>query len=344
MVPQKMLASRLLSILMTLQTRGRTSARELAAMFEVSERTIHRDIDQLSAAGIPVYAERGRSGGFSLLGGYRTKLTGLSQSEAEALFLAGLPGPARDLGLSEKLTTAKLKLLAALPAELQPERIAQRFHLDPTAWFGAADIIDSLQPIARAVWTGRWLKLQYRNAGQYYGRRLGPLGLVLKAGVWYLVAQSGKAVRTYRVAHMHDVEIVEEAFARPKDFDLAAYWEKASRRYEEGVYRCEANIRIAAPGLARLAPLGSHVAEMAARTAGRPDRHGRVRCTIPIESIESGVRELARLGDDVEVIGPAQLRETFIAMVYGMLKRHRADRSRRPARPLHKPAPLRRAG
>src|SRR5271154_5204620 len=141
-----MLASRLLSILMLLQTRGQVSASELAREFEVSARTIHRDIDQLSAAGIPVYAERGRSGGFALVDGYRTKLTGLTQPEAETLFLAGLPGPVAQLGLSDVLTAARLKLMAALPANLQPgaQRIASRFHLDPVAWFRGQDPLPSL--------------------------------------------------------------------------------------------------------------------------------------------------------------------------------------------------------
>src|SRR5215475_14381741 len=116
-----MLASRLLSILMLLQTRGRMSATQLAREFEVSVRTIHRDIDQLSAAGIPVYAERGRSGGFRLMDGYRTKLTGLTQPEAETLLLAGLPGPAAQLGLADTLSAARLKLLTALPANMQAD-------------------------------------------------------------------------------------------------------------------------------------------------------------------------------------------------------------------------------
>src|SRR5256885_7539794 len=128
-----MRASRLLSILLLLQTRGRMTAQALADEFEVSVRTLYRDIDQLSAAGIPVYADRGRSGGFQLMDGYRTKLTGLTRSEAEVLFLSGLPGPAAQLGLSDLLSAARLKLLAALPPGMQPdaERIAQRFHLDP---------------------------------------------------------------------------------------------------------------------------------------------------------------------------------------------------------------------
>src|SRR5215472_15726621 len=145
-----MLASRLLSILMLLQTRGRLSATELARQFEVSVRTIHRDIDQLSAAGIPVYAERGRSGGFQLMDGYRTKLTGLTQAEAETIFLAGLPGPAAQLGLSNLLSAARLKLLAALPANLQrdAERVAARRHLDPVGWFRGPDPLPALQTVA----------------------------------------------------------------------------------------------------------------------------------------------------------------------------------------------------
>src|ERR1051326_1033645 len=163
-----MLASRLLSILMLLQTRGRMSASALARTFEVSVRTIHRDIDELSAAGIPVYADRGRNGGFQLMDGYRTKLTGLTQPEAEAIFLAGLPGPAAQLGLSDLLSAARLKLLAALPPAVQAdaERIASRFHLDPVAWFRGTDPLPALQTIARAVWSHRYLKLRYRAAGE----------------------------------------------------------------------------------------------------------------------------------------------------------------------------------
>ena len=151
-----MLASRLLSILMLLQTRGRVSARELAEEFEVAVRTIHRDIDELSAAGVPVYAERGRNGGFRLADGYRTKLTGLNQSEAETLFLAGLPGPAADLGFADALATARLKLLAALPPTLQPsaERIASRFLLDPGIWFQNVAPLPSL-PVHRCTTSGR---------------------------------------------------------------------------------------------------------------------------------------------------------------------------------------------
>jgi len=307
------LASRLLSLLIRLQTHGRTSASALARAFGVSVRTIYRDVDQLSAAGIPVYAERGRSGGFQLMDGYRTDLTGLTQAEAEALFLAGLPGPAAQLGLSDLLSAARLKLMAALPAQVQPsaERIAARFHLDPSAWFRKAVPVPALQAVARAVWSGHRLRVRYGPAGQAEGRprALEPLGLVLKAGTWYLVARGGRSIRTYRVASIHAAEVTEEPVARPKDFDLAAHWTAASRAYEAGVYRGEAHVRLSARGRRLLELLGPHVLEAAERTALPPDGRGWVRCTLPVESTDDAVRELMRLGPDVEVLGPPALRE-----------------------------------
>jgi len=317
-----MLASRLLSILMLLQTRGRMSASELAREFEVSVRTIHRDVDQLSAAGIPVYADRGRSGGFQLMDGYRTKLTGMTQAEAEALLLAGLPGPAAQLGLSDLLAAARLKLLAALPPNLQrdAERIASRFHLDPVGWFRGADPLPALQTVAQAVWSGRYLQVRYRNNGEVYPRRLGALGLVLKGGVWYLVAQSGKSIRTYRVAQIVDTEILEENFVRPKNFDLAAHWEQASRAYEAGLYREQAEVRLSVRGMQLLELLGSHAMEAAARSARR-ERTGWTRCTVPIESSRQAAREFMRFGEDIEVLGPPALRARIAEISDAMAQR-----------------------
>jgi predicted DNA-binding transcriptional regulator YafY len=320
-----MLASRLLSILMLLQTRGRMSASELARAFEVSVRTIHRDIDELSAAGIPVYADRGRNGGFQLLDGYRTKLTGLTRPEAEVLFLSGLPGPAAQLGLSDLLSAARLKLLAALPPTMQPdaERIAARFHLDPVGWFRGHDPLPSLRTVAEAVWSERHLKLRYPMAGrpEARARKLGPLGLVLKGGAWYLVAQSSKGIATYRVANIVDAEITDEPFARPKKFDLAAHWEQASRLYETGVYRARAEVRLSPQGMAMIEVLGPYVAEAAANSRRR-DRRGWTRCTLPIESISHGVREFMRLGDEVEVLGPPVLRQSIAEVSAAMVRRH----------------------
>jgi len=323
-----MLASRLLSILMLLQTRGRMSASALACKFEVSVRTIHRDIDQLSAAGIPVYADRGRSGGFQLMDGYRTKLTGMTQSEAEVLLLAGLPGPAAQLGLSDLLSAARLKLLAALPANVQcdAERIAARFHLDPVAWFRGSDPLPALQTVAHAVWAGRYLKVHYRNSGEVYPRTLGPLGLVLKGGIWYLVAQSGKAVRTYRVAQISEAETAEESFARPKNFDLAAHWAEASRAYESGLYREQADVKLSPRGMALLGLFGQHLTEAAAKSAKR-DRRGWTRCTLPIESIGQGALEFMRLGEEIEVLAPPALRARIVDVSTAIAQRHASKRA-----------------
>jgi|tagenome__1003787_1003787.scaffolds.fasta_scaffold20942433_1 predicted DNA-binding transcriptional regulator YafY len=318
-----MLASRLLSILMLLQIRGRMSAAELARKFEVSVRTIHRDIDQLSAAGIPVYADRGRSGGFQLMDGYRTKLTGMTQPEAEALLFAGLPGPAAQLGLSDLLAAARLKLLAALPPNLQrdAERIASRFHLDPLGWFRDADPLPALQTVAQAVWAGRYLKVRYRNNGEVYPRKLGPLGLVLKGGTWYLVAQTGRATRTYRVAQIVEADISDEEFARPKPFDLVAYWEQATRAYQAGVYQEQAEVRLSPRGMKLLEILGSHVREAAAKS-GKRERGGWTRCIVPIESVHQGAREFMRLGEEVEVLGPPALRTHIAEVSAAMAQRH----------------------
>jgi predicted DNA-binding transcriptional regulator YafY len=328
-----MLASRLLSILILLQTRGRMSARELAAEFEVAVRTIHRDIDQLSAAGIPVYADRGRNGGFRLQDGYRTKLTGLTQPEAETLFLAGLPGPAAQLGLADVLASARLKLLAALPADVQPraQRIAARFHLDAVAWFHGVDSLPSLPAIAGAAWSDHLLEMRYRRSGdtEVHSRVVAPLGLVLKAGIWYLVAQRGKSIRTYRVANIHDARISDEVFVRPKGFDLAAHWEKASRAYETGVYHEHADVRLSPRGMSMLDLLGPHVARAAIETSGTPDRAGWVRCTLPLESFDFGVRELMRLGAEVNVLGPPPLRALMACSARQIVAAHAGRRPKR---------------
>ncbi len=318
-----MRASRLMSILLLLQTRGRVTAEQLAAEFEVSVRTIYRDIDQLSAAQVPVYADRGPGGGFQLLDGYRTKLTGLSEAEAETLFLAGLPGPAADLGLADALATAQLKLTAALPerSRARARKVAGRFHLDPVDWFRNPQSARLLPAIAASVWNETCIDVEYRRAGvdKVVSRRLRPLGLVLKAGTWYLVAQveprgtapvgspSSDQIRTYRVANIQECRSTEACFIRPPEFDLVRFWTASSRAYEVGLYRGEADLRLTARGLMRLEALGAAV-QQAARESARPDRPGWTRVSVPIESIDQAAIDMLRLGGDVEVLRPVRLR------------------------------------
>jgi predicted DNA-binding transcriptional regulator YafY len=293
-----MRASRLLSILLLLQARGRMTAQALAAEFEVSVRTLYRDIDQLSAAGVPVYADRGRAGGFQLLAGYRTKLTGLTPVEAEALFLSGLPGPAADLGPGDAMAQAQLKLLAAIPEREGSGQVARRFHLDPVGWFRGAESVDRLPALAEAVWTCRRVRIRYESWTDVVERELEPLGLVLKAGVWYLVAQSGGKPRTYRISAIEALTPGETTFERPETFDLAAYWTAWARDFEARMQRGEAVLRGSPRGLQRLSLLGPAASEMAARTASPADAAGWVRVSVPVEttSPDHATAEILKLG------------------------------------------------
>lgn len=312
-----MRASRLLSILLLLQTRGRMSAQALADEFEISVRTLYRDIDQLSAAGVPVYAERGRNGGFQLLDGYRTKLTGLTPSEIEALFLSGLPGPAAQLGLGDAMADAQLKLLAALPSERRDgaNRVAARFHLDPTNWYQSADRADLLPTLAKAVWESLRVRVRYESWKAVVERELEPLGLALKGGVWYLVARAGGKPRTYRVSNIQKLDHTNESFTRPKSFDLAAYWQGWAKEFEARLYTSKAVLKLSPEGMRRLALLPAAVAAMAKQTARAPDKAGWRRVEIPIESVNHAVSDVLRLEAEVEVLSPPALRQRVGAVV-----------------------------
>ena len=306
-----MRASRLLSILLLLQTRGRMSAQTLADEFEVSVRTIYRDIDGLSAAGVPVYADRGRAGGFQLLDGYRTRLTGMTQTEVEALLLSGLPGPAAQLGLGQAMAAAQLKLVAALPNERRNEagKIAARFHLDPLGWYQHAERADLVPLLAEAVWNERRIRMRYESWTAVVERELEPLGLAMKGGVWYLVARTGGKPRTYRVSNIQALDVTTQRFTRPPRFDLAAYWSEWAKDFEARLYRDTAIVRFSPRGTQRLQVLAPAVAASARRTARKPDKRGWVRAEIPIESISHAAGELLKFGADVEAIAPEALRE-----------------------------------
>jgi predicted DNA-binding transcriptional regulator YafY len=277
-----MRATRLVSLLLLLQTRGQLTAADIAERLDVSIRTVHRDVDSLAAAGVPVEALRGPAGGYRLAGGYRTRLTGLTGDEAEALFAAGLTGPAAELGLGGELAAARLKVLAALPSELQERatRAQRLFHLDARGWFRAEDSVPHLPALAAAVWQGSRLRIRYREGSRVVQRTIDPLGLVLKAGAWYLVAHRVAGMRVYRVSRIASVRPLDEACDRPAGFDLSAYWDEWSRAFEESRPRVEVTAR-GAKGIR----------------------------TLMFESLEEAQRELLRYGADLEVLEPVELRE-----------------------------------
>lgn len=331
-----MRASRLLSVLLLLQTRGRLTARELADELEVSIRTIYRDMDALAASGVPVYADRGPEGGYSLLEGYRTRLTGMSAEEADALALSGMPEAAAELGLGRVLAAAQLKVQAALPTELSDRagRIAERFHLDAPGWFREADHVPTLTGVADAVWNQRVLRVRYRRwatGGREpeVERELEPLGVVLKAGTWYLVARphpgdDAAEPRTYRVARILELETLDARFDRPQGFDLWKFWHQRTEALTDALYQAEATVRFS-PAALQLAPvvLRPHTARALAEGSWPLDDAGWTEAVIPIESLAHARSELLALGAEVEVLAPLALREQMqdtaraLAALYG---------------------------
>jgi predicted DNA-binding transcriptional regulator YafY len=305
-----MRASRLLTIMMLLQARGRMTAEALAEACEVSVRTIYRDIDDLSAAEVPVYADRGPNGGFALLDGYRTRLTGLSPDEAATLHFAGLPGAAAELGIADAMATAQLKLTAALPegARASAARVSARFHLDPAGWFAVAEDARLLPAIADAVWHEKAIAIRYRRSSGTVSRVLHPLGLVLKGGVWYVVARGAEQVRTYRVSGIVELTATETHFERPQDFDLARFWSTASRTFETSLFRGTATLRVSPRGMRRLGLLGPVAGRAGAESAGAPDADGWTVVEIPTETVEQAAADIVRLGREAEVVKPAELR------------------------------------
>jgi predicted DNA-binding transcriptional regulator YafY len=288
------------------------TAAQLAEELEVSVRTVYRDLEALGAAGVPLYGDAGHAGGYRLLDGYRTRLTGLTADEAEALFLAGAPGPAAELGLGPVLAAARLKVRAALPEELRAhaDRISDRFHLDAPGWYADTDEVPHLTVVADAVWHSRVLHVLYRRWAEPTDveRRLEPYGLVLKAGRWYVVA--GPGPRTFRVDQILRLTTSDEEFVRPLDFDLAAYWTAYQRDFHDRLYRAEALVRLA-PGV-----------KLPRAVDGRTDHDGWTVARVPVESVEHAHGEFLRLGTDIEVLEPAELRQKIARTVTELAERY----------------------
>lgn len=331
-----MRAARLVQLLLLLQTRGKLTASQLAERLEVSVRTIYRDMEALGAAGVPVYAEAGPGGGCRLIDGYRTRLTGLTPDEAEALALAGLPGAAADLGLGTVLAAAQLKVDAALPPELQSRttRMRERFHLDAPGWFTRTDEVPHLATVARGVWEERRLTIDYQRADKVVRRTVDPLGLVLKAGRWYLVAavdeerdgESTQALRTYRVARIEDATLHDDRAERPDGFDLAAHWVDSMDDFFRSKMRHEVEVRVSQEALEHLCRTYDPAAAQAVRDrASPPDAEGRVCTVVLVENYDYAHHDFLRFGADVEVLAPPELRKRLATTALAMAATYAHD-------------------
>jgi predicted DNA-binding transcriptional regulator YafY len=348
-----MRADRLIALVLLLQARGRMTAAELAERLEVAVRTIYRDLDALSTAGVPVYAERGTGGGIELPDGYRLDLTALNRQEASALFLSTVPGPLADLGAGQVLDAALHKLSAALPpgTRQEAERSRDRLHLDPSEWWRTPEPVALLRTIQEAVWDDRRLRVTYERPGRRPTERVvEPYGLVAKASTWYLVAAdaadaAGTAdpgdaadsaalasaepthrseAKVFRVSRVRAAELTDETSRRPAGFDLAAFWATWCAAFERARPSYPVVLRVQAaliPVLPKVFGDGVHrlVAER-----GRSEADGALVLPLTFESRDAACGQVLSLGPLAEVLSPPELRERLarqaaaICAVYGV--------------------------
>lgn len=304
-----MRADRLLSILLQLQLHGRMTGRDLAKRLEVSERTIHRDMEALGAAGVPVVAERGARGGWTLMDGYRTNLTGLSDSEVQALFVSKPSRLLADLHLEKASDAALVKLLTVLPAVTRrnAELARQRIHIDLSGWTRSREPVPHLPLLQDAVWRDRKVRMLYGEEPAHE-RTIDPLGLVAKGSAWYVIGGIDGDIRTYRVSRIRDAEMLDETFARPADFDLARFWDESATRFRERLPRFPVVIRAQKSSLRWIESMLRFGA-----IDGVTEDGERIRIALHFDAEEVAHAVLLGFGEAVEVLEPLPLRDSIVA-------------------------------
>ncbi|SDU22692.1 Predicted DNA-binding transcriptional regulator YafY, contains an HTH and WYL domains [Jiangella alkaliphila] len=314
-----------MAMMLLIQQRRTMTAAEVADELEVSVRTVYRDIAALQASGVPLWTESGPGGGIRLVEGWRTKLDGLTGDEAAALFFGGVPSAVADLGLGTVLVAAQTKVIAMLPPELRGRaaRLRERFHVDAPGWFDDGAPPEALTAVSDAVWSGRCLDVAYRRADQTVSRLLDPLGLVLKAGTWYLVAAHRQQARTYKVSRIDAATVLPEASWRPDGFDLAEWWARSSAEFDRSLLRYRCRIRLSARALRRLhLAVGAMAATRARETASAPGDDGWSEVDLWTESEDVAVYQLFTLMTGVEVLEPASLRAAVRAVAQELADRN----------------------
>lgn len=321
-----MRADRLLRLLLTLQGRGRHTIPALARRLEVSERTVHRDLEALSTAGVPVVATRGVKGGVSLVEGWRTEVAGLTRSELHALAAIGSTGALGQLGLSGPLRSGILKVAASLP-ELQRaslEHAQARLLVDTSGWFGGAEEVPHLETLRSAAWQDVRVRLTYADFdGKRTTRVVEPYALVMKANRWYLVAGEERGPAVFRVSRIERARALEETFTRPEEFALEPFWADWCRRFGEKRATYDVTMQVTDAGAAVLA--SQRPPADRARLEGRGNR----RVTIDFERESIALSQLATIGAGVEVLEPAPLRARLVELARGLAETYRPRAARR---------------
>lgn len=315
-----MRADRLITILMYLQTEGRMTAAELARRLEVSERTIYRDMDALSASGVPIYADSGAGGGFSLPPDYRTKVDGLTAQEIHALFLNMSNRAFQQLGIGQSLRSALLKLLNALPGpnRQNADWIQNRVYLDTDAWYRFKEHVPYIQAAQQAIWEEKEVVMTY--ATQTDGEilmRLKPYGLVAKAGIWFIVGEAESQTQAYRLSRIRSFQILEDRFSRPEQFDLQSFWHGWVARFESERTRYSVVLEISQEGLPLLSQAIGEAAKQQAELQKSMVRSGWRRLTLSFANKEEALSRILALGLHAKVIQPMELRQS--------IRKHAAD-------------------
>jgi predicted DNA-binding transcriptional regulator YafY len=303
-----------------LQANHQMTSRDLASRLEVSERTIHRDMEALSGAGIPVTAERGSGGGWSLLGDYRTSLTGLNEAEIQSLFLTKPAKLLADLHLEKAADGALLKLLASLPSTFRQgaERARQRIHVDVSGWSRREEAVPFLPVLQEALWMERKLAITYERGenSEPVERLISPFGLVAKGSVWYLVGAVEGNVRTYRVSRISNVEVLDEAAPVPVEFNLAEYWEQSASTFKSSVSKYLATFWVSPAVMLRLGFAGRFAR---VQETEETDARGWKKVHVGFDVEEMACEYAVSFGPNLEVIEPLTLREKVITMTKATL-------------------------
>jgi predicted DNA-binding transcriptional regulator YafY len=354
-----MKADRLLSALMLLQGHGRLTGRQLAQRLEVSERTVHRDMEALSAAGVPVYALRGAQGGWQLAEGWQTSVPGLEEQELRALLMAQPPRVLGDLRLASAAERAMGKLMASLPAAMRQQAVTirERLFIDVEGWRGSRENLSMLPIVQEAVWRDRQLQIRYVRGGRDTGgagasregasrettrsdsasrdggardgasrdgadRIVHPLGLVAKGSAWYLVANTVDGFRTFRISRIECATILDDACARPADFDLATHWKNATTTYQDQLPRYDVSLRVE-PGVATW--LKHWRSAWLAEPMGAAGADGWITCRVTFDCEDEACFVVLGFGQRAEVLAPLSLRDRILAEADAIIARLKAS-------------------
>lgn len=315
-----MRADRLITILLLLQSHGKMTAKQLAERLEVSERTVYRDMEALSRAGIPVVADRGVGGGWRLMEKYRTNLTGFKEKEIQALFVSPPAHLLDDLGLTRSAEDARNKLLAAIPDTYRhgAKEVWQRIHVDTRAWRKPEETVAAFETLQQAIWEEKRLHILYRRSdGDTVERTVDPLGLVAKGSVWYLVASIDETVRTYRASRILSATPTNERFVRPTDFDLAQYWESSTQAFIDHLPEYEIQVE-AAPSVLPKLPYAGWFAKI--RAVGHPLDSGWIPVTLCFDTEEEAKAFVLGFGDNMKVVEPSCLAREVVKMAHAVVQ------------------------